>query len=110
MSNYPLRVTLHYLIHGETETTNIQHLAETVAPFAVALCVGLLVRDVGFIFSFVGAVSRTSVFYLYPCALYLRCGKLGTLSRGHVWVCVSLAAFGCMVMVLGVWSSILAVV
>jgi Transmembrane amino acid transporter protein len=105
MSNYPLRVTLHYLYRGETVTTPRQHVLETLLPFAIALVVGLFVRDVGFLFSFTGAIARTAIVFLYPCALAWKC-DYSALSKGEVNEVIALGCLGVLVMVLGVWSSI----
>ena len=43
---FPLRVTLHYFMFGESRATTMQHIAETLTPFAITLAIGLFVRDV----------------------------------------------------------------
>jgi hypothetical protein len=105
MSNYPLRVTLHYLYRGETVATPQEHVLETLGPFVIALAVGLFVRDVGFLFSFTGAIARTAIVFLYPCALAWKCDT-SALTRWEVVQVVALGCLGVLVMILGVWSSI----
>lgn len=109
MSNFPLRVTLHFLLFGETEATAVQNALETLVPFLVALLAGLLVTNVGFLFSFVGAVARSAVFFMYPCALYLRCSAVTDKGPAVRAACYALFGFGAVIMLLGVWSSLASV-
>jgi hypothetical protein len=49
VSNYSLRVSIHYMLFGETTASELQHIAETVVPVAGAMCVALLVSDVSMV-------------------------------------------------------------
>lgn len=35
MSNFAMRICIHYVFFGESETTNTQHALETIIPFAL---------------------------------------------------------------------------
>ncbi len=53
------------------EGSTWKHVAATFAPFLVCLIISLLVSDVGATFSFIGAVSRSSLFFTFPAAMVL---------------------------------------
>ncbi|MDR3413729.1 MAG: hypothetical protein P4L87_22690, partial [Formivibrio sp.] len=66
-------MTLHYGLYKDAPATTTQHLLETIGPFTIALTFALVVQDVSILFSFVGAVARTSIAFTYPGALFLAC-------------------------------------
>ena len=72
MINFPMRICIHYWLHGETEATPLQHFLETAVPFITTLLISLFVRDVGVVFSLVGSVETCSTFFLFPAAMFLR--------------------------------------
>jgi hypothetical protein len=49
VSNYSLRVSIHYMLFGETTASEIKHIAETVVPVVGALVVALFVTDVSMV-------------------------------------------------------------
>ena len=101
-----MRVTLHYLMFGDNTATTFQHAAESLVPFGIALTVGLLVSDVSFVFAFVGAIARTFVSFFFPAGMYLRCLMIGPLMWYQRATAYALLGLGSVIMVLGVWSSI----
>ena len=105
LANFPLRVTLHYQLYRDAVATTTQHVLETLAPFAVSLGVALVVEDVSVLFSFVGAIARTSISFLFPAALLLRSSKAAP-SRGDAVLCYFLIVFGTTVMLAGVGGTI----
>ena len=105
LSNFPLRVTLHYALFRERPTTVVQHVLETVLPFAVALGIALVVTNVSVLFSFVGAVARTSISFLYPAAILLRSSApVSGVDKALCWVVI---VFGSVITVLGLAATIL---
>jgi uncharacterized membrane protein len=109
-TNFPLRVSIHFFAFGETgkEATLRQHVVETLIPFSVSLAVALVVTDVGILFSFVGALTRASMFCIFPATSVLRSRKLAphltTWERIGCWL---LLVLGAAVTVLGVFASVL---
>ena len=104
--NFPFRITLHYLLFGKTEATTLQHVAETFIPFAIALGIACLVRNVAIVFSFVGSVARTAVFFLFPAVLYLRSRKLApTRSSVLTVMCYGFLVVGVTALALGIAAS-----
>jgi amino acid permease len=102
MLNVPCRVTVHYLFCGETTATTTQHVLTTALPFLLSLAVACIVTDVGVLFSFIGALSRTSVFFLYPAALTLVSKSLVPLRRAQRLVCYLYLVLGSVCMLSGV--------
>ena len=107
MMNFPLRISLHYLAFGETDTTNLQHLAETLLPLALALTGALTVKDVGVVFAVVGAIGTASTFFLFPTLLYLRSNKIHARPGGMKVACVCLFVLGLVVMICGLWAALI---
>ena len=70
--NFPLRVSLHYMIWGESSVSDFQLLLETVLPFGVALITAVFVTDVGLVFSFLGAVTAAATSFVYPGLLFAK--------------------------------------
>jgi hypothetical protein len=95
--HFPCRVTIHYLLYGEAVATTTQHFLETLGTWSISVIVACLVRDVAIVFAFVGAVARSSIFFLFPAGLLLRSGKVGSLSRSDRAMCYVVVA-------LGLWS------
>ncbi|MDR3413154.1 MAG: hypothetical protein P4L87_19735 [Formivibrio sp.] len=103
-------MTLHYGLYKDAPATTLQHLLETVAPFALALTFALVVEDVSILFSFVGAVARTSIAFIYPGAIVLSCRSLQPLSVWQRAGCWGLIVFGAIIMVCGLTATIKKVV
>ncbi len=107
MMNYPMRITLHFLLHGETESSHMQHVVESVTPVLSAFLVAMFVTDVGLVFSFVGSVAASSTCFLFPCALFLASrGVAKSRSVADVALCCCVAAFGVVLLVLGVVAAL----
>jgi hypothetical protein len=49
MTNYSLRVSLHYMLYGESVATTRQHALETVVPLVFVIGVALAVTDVSMV-------------------------------------------------------------
>lgn len=98
LSNFPLRVTIHYQVYKDAPASLGQHVAETLVPFVIAVGVALCVTNVSVLFSFVGAIARTSISFLFPAAIMWRALRLSTLDK---CVCGVVAAFGAIVTLLG---------
>jgi hypothetical protein len=104
--NVPLRVTLSYQLFRDKQVPTVQHAALTIVPFLIALGISLAVDNVSLLFSFVGAVSRTSISMLFPSALMLRSGKIGALSVVETVGCWFLFVFGAVVLVGGLVGTV----
>ena len=111
MANFPMRVCIHYWLYGETEATPVQHLLETLIPFAVTLLGAVFLTDVGLVFSLVGSVETCSTYFLFPSAMVLASVKLRANpdtkpSRAVVAACWAVFVFGVFALVLGVISTL----
>jgi hypothetical protein len=69
---FPMRISIHYFLYGETDTTRLQHVLETAAPLAIALIGALYLTDVGVVFTLIGALTTSSSFFLLPAIMYLK--------------------------------------
>ena len=107
--NFPFRTTLHYLLHGETPTSNKQLAAETIIPFVFCCFIACIVTNVATVFSFVGAVARTSVFFIFPAGAALASSRIERLTARERISCWLLVALGFLSMGLGVLSAVLKV-
>lgn len=103
--NYPARVTLQDYVCEGKEPTASQHVCIIVIPWALCFAVACFVTDVASVLAFVGAVSRTSVFFLFPAMMMLRSHRIGCLSRSELLLCRALLVLGLVAMVLGVVSA-----
>lgn len=103
LSNFPLRITIHYQLYGNAPPTWLQHTLETTIPLLVAGGVAVAVSDVSVLFSIVGAVARTSISFLMPAAMLIRAGGATRLVRAFAWF---VFAFGAIVGVLGLAATI----
>lgn len=106
LMNFPMRICIHYLLYGETRATDSQHLVETVVPLCFVLAGALLLTDVGIVFSLIGSIATSSIYFIFPCLMFLKSSKVGVValrSRVVVW-CV--LGFGLLVLVLGVVASV----
>lgn len=90
--NFPLRITVHYLLYGETPPTRTQHVTQTVTPFVLAAAIACFVHDVAVVFGFVGALTRTTVFFFFPALLMLRSVRTGPLTPCERVSCWALLA------------------
>lgn len=73
LANFPLRLSLLHLLRWG-EPSFLQHTLATLFSFSASLGLALLVGNVSFLFSFVGALARTSLSFLLPGALLLASG------------------------------------
>jgi mannose/fructose/N-acetylgalactosamine-specific phosphotransferase system component IID len=106
MVNFSLRICIHHLLHGETDTTRLQHVMETIVPFVVALAAALFVTDLGVVYGLIGSIGACSFALLFPALLYLRSVTMKDKSARMVWSCRVLFAVGVLMMVMGVLSSL----
>ena len=106
LMNFPMRICIHYLAFGESEATPTQHVLETILPLCCTLTGALLVTDVGIVFSLIGSIATSSIFLLFPSALYIRSRKVVVKPRAQIIACYCTFAFGMMIMILGVISSL----
>lgn len=104
--NFPMRICIHYLAVGETDATPLQHTLETVLPLCITLTGALLLTDVGIVFSLIGSIGTSSIFFLFPTSLYLTSKKVFEKPRAKLISCYAVFLFGLMVMILGVLSSL----
>ena len=104
--NFPMRICIHYLACGESEATPTQHVLETITPLCLTLAGALVLTDVGSVFSLIGSVATSSIFMLFPAALYLKSAKVVEKPRWRILACYCVFAFGVLVMVLGVIASL----
>ena len=107
MSNFAMRICIHHLLHGETDTTPIQHVLETVLPFAVVTAGALFVTDLGVVYSLLGSVRSTAIVLLFPAAMYLKSPAIKQRSPHMQTAAKAVFAFGWMFLVFGVISSII---
>ena len=76
---------------------------------------GLLISDVGFVVSFIGAVLGSAIIYIFPALLFLATSKareaagaeLTALVKTERWGCRAMAALGFVLAVLGGGVSII---
>lgn len=104
--NFPLRISLHYLLWGETDATRAQHVFETAAPLVIVLCGALVVHDVGAVFAVIGAVQTTTVFFVFPCLMYLRSKHIHDRPKSMVVACVVTMCFGSLILVFGLLTAL----
>lgn len=102
MVNFPLRITIQYLICGEMEASTLQLFWQTFVPFVTATAVACVVSDVAVVWGFIGALTRTIVFYFYPALLMLRSSKVGRLTTVECTLCWSLVGLAVVTTVFGV--------
>ena len=102
MMNFPLRVTLHYSVFGDSDTTTKQHVMETLIPFVLVTAVACFITDVAIVVSFVGAIARTAVFLLYPPLALLKCTKLSApVTNSERYLCYFLLTLWAVITVFG---------
>ena len=108
LSNFPLRVTLHYQVYKDAPATTVQHTVETLLPFIVSAGVAVAVSDVSILFSFVGAIARTVISFMFPAAMMLVSARHSAvfMSRLEAVLCYVVFAVGVVVMVLGLAATI----
>ena len=100
------RISL-FLGAGETVATPIQHVLETVLPLCVTLAGALTLQDVGVVFGLIGSIGTSSLFFIFPVAMYLSSKPLKD-SRTPMMTlaCVCVFGLGLLIMFLGVISSL----
>ena len=112
-TNFPLRVTVRRLLFPDLPDTFVRRGIATLVPFLVCLTIALLVNDVGATFGFIGAVSRSSLFFTFPAALVLRSRRIQQSDRPVVgWERVGtygILCLGVIVLVVGLTASIIEV-
>ena len=52
--NFSLRISLHYILFGQTKVTPAKHWLETLTMFGLSLAVGLTLKDVSLVVSING--------------------------------------------------------
>jgi hypothetical protein len=104
MANFSMRICIHHLLHGETDTTPLQHVLETVVPFACILTGSLFVTNLGIVYSLIGSIGSISFALLFPAGMYLQSKRT---PRHHALIlfCRVAVSFGCCMLVLGVVMS-----
>ena len=107
MSNFAMRICLHYLLCGETQATTLQHFLETLLPFGVVLIGALYVTNLGIVYSLMGAVAACSFFLLFPTAMYLASKRLQARSTVSSVCAVATFAFGIVLLAFGVVTSVM---
>ena len=101
MVNYPMRISLHYMVFGETKASELQHLVETVVPVGASLIISIFVDNVGLVFSFIGAVTACAISFIIPGILFLRSQRLKDRTAGDVAVAWGVFALGITVACVG---------
>ena len=89
------------LIPSRTAFTRIMH--------AILTAGGLLIADVGFVVSFIGAVFGSAIIYIFPALLFLATSKAReaagaaptSLVKAERWGCRAMALLGVVLGVLG---------
>lgn len=105
MMNFPIRVSLHYILYGETKRGEVAHVIESVLPLGAALLVAMVVTDVGLVFSFVGSVSAATTSFILPALLFLKSTKVAK-SGLEVLGAFAILAIGLVTFVAGIISAV----
>lgn len=98
---FPMRISIHYFLHGETDSTRLQHALETVVPLIIALLGAIALTDVGIVFTLIGALSTSSSFFLLPALMYLKTKKITARPQYAVVLCYFAMALGVVVLCCG---------
>ena len=106
ISNFSLRISLHFMLFGETRASELQHVLETVVPIGGALIVAMFVSNVATVFSFTGAVTSSATSFIIPCVLFLRCTKLSDRSHRDVVTAWTILGLGLTIATIGLASAI----
>ena len=109
MSNFAMRICIHYLWKGETDTTPLQHAVETIVPFAAVMAGALFVTDLGVVYSLIGSIGAVSFFLLFPSAMYLKSPAIKERPPSMILACKAVFAFGVLLLILGVSCSFVSV-
>lgn len=104
--NFPLRISIHYLAFGETDTSPGQHVMETLIPFVLCMAGAVYADDVGLVFSLIGSVATGAVFFLFPTAMYWRSSKIHTRPAAMLAACACVFALGTVVMICGLIAAL----
>jgi hypothetical protein len=104
--NFAMRISIHYTLFGETNANQYQHVAETVIPLAIALAGALSFGDITLVFSLIGALGTASLYFLFPCTMFLASQKVHVTDRKQRLACIAVLCFGVIVSVCGVVAAI----
>ena len=105
LGSFALRLNVHSLLFGETESLTWQHAAETIIPFVIVLTGALFITNLGVVYGLIGSIASCSFFLLFPPAMYLHSKSL-TQSASLALAAKAVFGFGVAVMVTGVLASL----
>lgn len=91
--------------------TKARKLRMTSILLGLATAIAVVVRDVGFVVSFNGALMGSNIIYTFPSLLFLKHTSSGTLTRRlrlERWLCRGLVGFGVVAALIGGATSVIA--